>query len=134
MKLFSNNILKRASFARYVSKGSNLGGSAAAGPEKQFDTAKTDIKASLNRAGKLLGKKFNTRSAGLYCSEPVTDKQIQWADIVCVMEDSQRKEIANRFPKEYLAKQILSLDIHDVYHYNQPELITILKNKIDRLF
>ena len=75
--------------------------------------------------------RFQTKSAGLYNGKPVTEKQLSWADLVVVMEDAQRGEIAKRFPNEYMQKRILSLNIPDVYHYNQPELINILKSKVN---
>jgi len=78
--------------------------------------------------------RFKTKSAGLYNTKPVTEKQISWADMVIVMEKSQRAEIAKRFPKQYMQKRILSLDIPDVYHYAQHELIEILNSKINNLF
>jgi len=78
--------------------------------------------------------RFNTKSAGLYNSKPVNKKQISWADAIIVMEEAQRSEIANRFPKQYILKRIHSLDIPDVYYYNQPRLINILNSKIDELF
>ena len=78
--------------------------------------------------------RFKTKSAGLYNAKPVTEKQLSWADVIVVMEDAQRTEIARRFPKKYMQKRILSLDIPDVYHYNQPELIDVLKSKINSLF
>ena len=78
--------------------------------------------------------KLETKSAGLYNQKPVTEKQISWADAIIVMEDAQRGEIAKRFPKQYMEKRILSLNIPDVYHYNQPELVSILKSKIEGLF
>jgi len=85
-------------------------------------------------AEEIFKDRFNTKSAGLYNSRPVTEKQISWADMVIVMEESQRSEIARRFPKQYLLKRILSMDIPDVFHYNQPELIEILNAKMDELF
>jgi len=78
--------------------------------------------------------KFKTKSAGLYNEKPVTAKQLSWADAIIVMDEEQRKEIAKRFPKQYMQKRILSLDIPDVFHYNQPELINALKSKINDLF
>lgn len=78
--------------------------------------------------------KFKTKSAGLYNKKPITKKEISWADLVLVMEDRQRSEIAKRFPKEYLMKRIVSLDIPDVYSYNQEKLINELKSKVDALF
>ena len=85
-------------------------------------------------AKEIFKERFKTKSAGLYNSKPVTEKQISWADVIIVMEKSQRSEIAKRFPKQYMLKRIVSLDIPDVYHYNQPELVEILKSKVDNLF
>ena len=84
-------------------------------------------------AEKLFKDRFQTKSAGLFNEKPVTEKHISWADLVVVMEDSQRSEIAKRFPKQYMQKRILSLDIPDVFHFNQPELIDALKSKVDEL-
>tara|TARA_Y100000310_G_scaffold39567_1_gene37130 strand:- start:847 stop:1152 length:306 start_codon:yes stop_codon:yes gene_type:complete len=85
-------------------------------------------------AEKLFKSKYNTKSAGLYNEIPVTKKQLSWADTIVVMEEDQRKEIAKRFPKEYMQKRILSLNIPDTYSYNQPELVSLLKSKIHDLF
>ena len=49
------------------------------------------------------------------------------------MEDFQRTEIANRFPQQYIKKQIVSLDIPDIYTYNDPELISLLKNRMSKI-
>lgn len=84
-------------------------------------------------AEKIFKDKFETKSAGLYNDNPLTEKQISWADVIIVMEDEQRSEIAKRFPKTYMQKRILSLDIPDMYHYNQPELIDVLKSKMKEL-
>ena len=49
------------------------------------------------------------------------------------MEDAQRSEISKRFPKQYMQKRILSLNIPDIYHFNQPELIENLNSKVNEL-
>lgn len=82
----------------------------------------------------LFKQKFATRSAGLYNQKPVTDKEIAWADTVIVMEENQRSEIAKRFPRYYMQKRILSLDIPDIYRVQQPELIQVLKERMKELF
>lgn len=76
--------------------------------------------------------KFDTKSAGLY-NNSVSKAQLEWADIIMVMDDEQRSELAKRFPNQYMKKRILSLNVSDVYRYNQPELICILKNKVNKL-
>ncbi|MBI2557788.1 phosphotyrosine protein phosphatase [Candidatus Woesearchaeota archaeon] len=78
--------------------------------------------------------RFKTKSAGLYNTKPVTEKQLSWADVIVVMEETQRTEIARRFPNQYMQKRIVSIDIPDIYHYNQPELIEALKSRVDNLF
>ena len=85
-------------------------------------------------AKELFKGRFQTKSAGLYTENPLTRKELSWADTVMVMESQQRSEIAKRFPKLYMQKRILSWDIPDIYHFNQPELIKVLKSKIDELF
>lgn len=82
----------------------------------------------------LFKNKYITKSAGLFNEKPLTEKQINWADIVLVMEESQRNEIAKRFPKSYIKKQILCLDIPDIYRFNQPKLVSILKKKVNKVF
>lgn len=77
--------------------------------------------------------RFETKSAGLYNEKPVTEKELEWADLIVVMEDHQRTEISNRFPKEYMKKRILSLDIPDQYSHGQKELIDILNIKMNSL-
>ena len=78
----------------------------------------------------LFRNKFDTKSAGLY-NNIVTEKQIEWAEVIFVMDEEQRKEISKRFPKQYLQKRILSLDIPDFYYFKQPELIELLNKKLD---
>lgn len=87
-----------------------------------------------SKTAELLFKdRFETRSAGLYNETPVTAQQIEWADTVIVMEEFQRKELVERFPQLSLSKQILCFNIPDVFHVNQPELVSLLKTKVDEL-
>lgn len=77
--------------------------------------------------------RFETKSAGLYNPFPVSEEELEWADLVMVMEDIHKEEIARRFPRVYLEKQIISLGIPDVYSYKQPELVNILEARVDSL-
>ena len=49
------------------------------------------------------------------------------------MEERHRQEIAYRFPRVYLHKQILMLGIPDIYRYGQPELVRLLKLRMSEL-
>lgn len=81
----------------------------------------------------LFKDRFITKSAGLFNENPVKESEIEWADTVVVMEGFQRAEIAKRFPKQYLKKRIISLDIDDIYSYSQPELVELLKSRVSQL-
>ncbi len=81
-------------------------------------------------AEELFKDRFETKSAGLFNEKPVSKKELEWADVVVVMEDFQRKELASRFPDIYLKKKILCLDIPDVYTYGQSELKHVLMSKV----
>jgi len=78
--------------------------------------------------------RFETRSAGLFNEKPITEADMSWADTIAVMEDFQRTELSKRFPKQYLNKKIISLNVSDEFSYMQPELISILKKRVDELF
>ncbi|MFC1636534.1 phosphotyrosine protein phosphatase [Planctomycetota bacterium] len=82
------------------------------------------------KAANLFKNRFKTKSAGLHCDRPVTKEQLLWADVIVVMENQHRSEIAKRFPQVYLQKRILSLDIPDIYRYGQPKLVDILKYRM----
>jgi protein-tyrosine phosphatase len=76
--------------------------------------------------------RFNIRSAGL---SPRSDRQLKakdldWADLVLVMEDSH----SSRIKKDYRnldLPPIEVLHIDDEYDYLQPELIDLLKDRIE---
>ena len=84
-------------------------------------------------AEELFKDQYETKSAGLFNQKPVTKSELVWADIILVMEEFQRTEISKRFPKQYMQKQIISLNIPDIYQYQQPELIKILKQQMEEL-
>jgi len=91
---------------------------------------------NLNRsktAEDLFKEIYGTRSAGLYNDKPVSESELEWADIIIVMEEIQRKELSIRFPKTYMKKRIISLDIPDVYAYGDESLKQKLFEKINEL-
>ena len=62
-------------------------------------------------AAELFKDQFETKCAGLY-SNLVKKEELEWADLIVVMEDFQRRTIANRFPEVYAKKQLISLLSH----------------------
>jgi predicted protein tyrosine phosphatase len=73
-----------------------------------------------------------TDSAGLnsISEQQISSEQIEWADIIFVMEKSQRSKVSTRF-REYLkGKRIVCLDIPDSYAFMDPELVRLLEARV----
>lgn len=81
----------------------------------------------------LFRDRFQTKSAGLFNEKPVAVDEIEWADTIAVMEDFQREELVKRFPNECVQKRLITLGVPDFFQFNQPELIDLLKTKVERL-
>jgi len=76
--------------------------------------------------------RFHIRSVGLSLKSErqIKDKDILWADIIFVMEQGQGARIAGTF--RYLPlPPIEVLHIEDEYEYLEPELIEMLKDRIN---
>jgi predicted protein tyrosine phosphatase len=79
---------------------------------------------------KTCAKLFNSKFAGIYSQKnPLTKELLEKATIIYVFEQHQRRFIAENFPKEYMAKKIICLDILDIYSYMDEELIKKIKEK-----
>ncbi len=79
--------------------------------------------------------RLHIRSAGLSpkSNRKISEKDMQWADLVLVMESEHRARIWDLFGKSD-QPEIRVLHIPDVYDYMDEELIKILKDKIQELF
>lgn len=55
----------------------------------------------------------------------LSDRDIEWADLILVMEQKYQQRIRDTFRKHDLP-QIESLEIPDEYGYMDPELVTII--------
>jgi len=76
---------------------------------------------------------FRVRSAGIAptARQQVTAKLLEWADRVFVMENMHRAFILEKFPEIDLGGKLIVLGIPDFYYYMEPELIDLLRQKID---
>ncbi len=59
----------------------------------------------------------------------VSSEQIEWADVIFVME-AHRRKLNQRYARLLRDKRIICLDIPDHYQYMQAELIEQLKRKV----
>ncbi|CAB3759759.1 phosphotyrosine protein phosphatase [Burkholderia puraquae] len=72
-----------------------------------------------------------TDSAGLApdADTRLSAEQLDWADVVFVMERAHKARLAAQFGAHLRHKKLVCLDIPDRYAYMQPELVTLLERK-----
>lgn len=75
------------------------------------------------------------RSAGVsqQARRRVSAKDIDWADLVLVMEKNHRAKLQKLFPEECQEADIRILDIADDYPYMNPTLVDMLRDQIEVL-
>jgi predicted protein tyrosine phosphatase len=73
-----------------------------------------------------------TDSAGLALDAEtvLSSDQVDWADVIFVMEKAHRSKLAQRFKAYLNGKKIVCLDIPDNYEFMQPELVALLEKKV----
>lgn len=76
---------------------------------------------------------YRVKSAGIAPSAPnqVTAELLNWADKVFVMENMHRAFITEKFPDIDLGAKLIVLDIPDFFYYMEPELVDLLRVKVD---
>lgn len=72
---------------------------------------------------------INTRSAGTSprAQRQVSLKDIQWADVIFVMEQKHKSRLMANFRQDMHHKTLHVLDIPDEYKFMNPELVDILQ-------
>lgn len=73
-------------------------------------------------------------SAGLNddAQKVLTAEMLLWADVIFVMERSQRNKLAKKFRATLGGKRVVCLDIPDEYDLMDPALVALLEAKVPR--
>ncbi len=58
---------------------------------------------------------------------PLSLDQIEWADLILVMETAHRTRLNRKFKSSLAGKRVAVLNIPDDFDYMDPQLITLLK-------
>ncbi|MEZ5017244.1 MAG: hypothetical protein R2800_09350 [Flavipsychrobacter sp.] len=76
---------------------------------------------------------ITARSAGTEAAARtrVNEKLLQWADLICVMEQHHKKRLQQDFSTLLQSKEVLVLDIPDEYQYMDEELIAMIRTSVD---
>ncbi|AFY38636.1 hypothetical protein Lepto7376_2352 [[Leptolyngbya] sp. PCC 7376] len=62
---------------------------------------------------------------------PVSGDLIEWADIIFVMEQIHRRKVSKKFQNLLKDKKLVCLDIPDKYDCMAPDLVSLLKRKVE---
>ncbi len=57
-------------------------------------------------------------------------EQIEWADIIFIMEPRHKTQLVSKFGGAIRGKQVINLDVPDLYSFMEAELVEILAGKI----
>ena len=70
-------------------------------------------------------------SAGLNhdATVPLSPEQIEWADVILVMEKSHRDKLSKKFQKHLSGKRVVVLGIPDECDYLDPTLVELIKTR-----
>lgn len=76
---------------------------------------------------------LKVKSAGTawYARVQVSAGLLLWADVILCMEERHQQYIVEDYPDAIAGKVIAYLDIPDIYHYNDPVLKELIKEKAD---
>lgn len=77
--------------------------------------------------------RVNVRSAGTNPSarKTVNAKDIEWAELIFVMEHKHKDRLKSSFARQLQYKKIIVLDIPDEYRYMDEELMKILRCSVE---
>ena len=75
-----------------------------------------------------------TDSAGISSGASVllSSEQVDWADVIFVMEKTHRNKLARRFRSHLKGKRVVCLDIPDNYAFMDPVLVQMLEKRVGR--
>jgi predicted protein tyrosine phosphatase len=79
-----------------------------------------------------LGVETDSAGLGTDATIPLSPEQIEWANIIFVMEKAHKNKLSAKFKRYLNGKRVICLDIPDEYEYMQPELIKLLESKAGR--
>lgn len=76
---------------------------------------------------------IEAKSSGILSNSAVaiTAQLVQWADILFVMEYDMKECIRENHPNAIGHREIVNLEIYDFYYFMQPELVKLIRKKVD---
>jgi predicted protein tyrosine phosphatase len=63
----------------------------------------------------------------------LTPDLVEWADIIFVMENAQRRKLSSQFRAPLKKARVICLNIPDRFEFMDPDLIRLLKAKVETI-
>ena len=102
-------------------------------PRRLLFVCRMNMKRSAT-AERLFGKRadLDVRSAGTASDAlvRVNRNMLDWADVVFIMDEHQRRWLEAAFPNHPALSKIVCLDIPDHFTFLQPELVQLLETRV----
>lgn len=76
--------------------------------------------------------KVDSAGTSIDARKPVSATQLDWADVIFVMEQRHQEILAQRFPEMLKNKKVINLNITSAFEYMQPELVTEIQHEVER--
>ena len=78
------------------------------------------------------GYGIHTRSAGTssHARHTINNRDSAWADLILVMEEKHKKQLAMQCSRQLQHKQVVVLVIPDDYQFMDAELVELLKQSV----
>lgn len=79
---------------------------------------------------------FEVQSAGTdrASSIPLSVDLVRWAEVIFVMEKTNRKKVQEKYRPHLKGTRVESLDIPDDFDFMDPDLVDLLHRKLDPFF
>ena len=77
---------------------------------------------------------LEVRSAGTNADARVrvNERMLEWADVIFAMDSLEDGNLRTMFPAHRALERIVCLDIPDEFRFNDPKLIELLQERVDR--
>ncbi|MGL6208584.1 MAG: low molecular weight protein tyrosine phosphatase family protein [Paracoccaceae bacterium] len=84
-------------------------------------------------AADLLGQPTDFAGLSADADERVSAEQLDWADIIAVMEKAQISRLKRQMGQHLKGKRLVCLDIPDDFDFMQPELVDLVTARLGRI-
>ena len=74
----------------------------------------------------------DSASLNMDAEQQLSTEQLEWADIIFVMEKAHRNKLSKKFQKHLKGKRLICLDIPDDYDFMDPDLVRLLEARVPR--